>query len=190
MGKVKYNSALKGIRGKVDRWVFRRICGADVVSPVPIKNHRERKGEELANINRFAEAARSAKFASPEMVARYNARALQEPNMSAYSIRTRDYRTPPKIKLVYLLGYAGRPGDEILVHAWDDFEVKDVRIFIRRGGASLIESGFLERVADDLFRYVIKVAVPPGTDAWFEILARDNPGNETRWGSKMTVPEE
>lgn len=117
---VRSLSPPREVRGHVGRLIFRNILGTSVVSPSPYhKEERVRSPAEAATTTSFALAVQRARCVSPEMAARYAERAKQE-NKTQFSIRTRDAMRPPKISLVYLLGYTRKPGEEILITAHDD----------------------------------------------------------------------
>jgi hypothetical protein len=177
MAKVRYNRAIKDIRGKIDRFVYRRMLGRDVVSGEPGKQERKRAGAEAKNNDRFAEATEWAKRIPADRIPRYDAVAKRD-NISKFSARTRDFLRPPKIVAVFADLPAGLP---IFVIARDDFEVKEVRVTLRQPDGQLVESGTAVRCGHDLFRYVPSPTVPRSADLQIEVVARDWPDHVAKW---------
>lgn len=186
MARVKFNRAIEDIRGSLDGWTFRRMFGHSRVSPKPDSLPRARGAAEAATNDRFRKAVQAARSAPPEMVVRYDERARKE-NKSRFSIRTRDYMVPPKITVVCLNCYAGRPGEPIFVIARDDFEVKDVSVMIRQRDGVVVEAGKATLGKADVFRYDATASVSAGTELKIEITATDWPGNVTRWQGDLVT---
>ena len=187
MARIRFSSGIKEVRGTIGRVVCRQVHGKSVISPKPEpRRHRKRSVAEAETNSRFAHAARCARFASPEMIARYNERARSE-NTTRFSVRVRDYMCPPSVPAVFTGCYTGRSGDAIFAIARDDFEVKAVRVTIRRRGGESVESGFAARTEADVFRYSATVSIPTGTELELEVVATDWPGNDTAWRTQLVV---
>lgn len=187
MARIHYHTAIKAIRGRIGGLVCRQWQGGTYVTVRPTSGRRVRGAAEAATNDRFKEAVAAARHAPPEMIARYDERARQE-GRSRFSIRTRDYLVPPRISAVFAGCYAGRVGDPVLVIARDDFEVKEVRVTLRRGDGTVVESGLAARVPGDVFRYDASTAVPAGTALQVEVTACDWPGNTAAWQGEWVTP--
>src|SRR6185503_7193995 len=97
------------------------------------------KGGQLAGIARLKEQTKRSKHhATPEMKFRYRERAAQL-NKPYMAVQVADYMNAPEITAVFLAGYTGQPGEPILIHAHDDFEVKSLTVVIRLANGEVLE---------------------------------------------------
>jgi hypothetical protein len=141
MAKTQLNSALKGISGGIDAWVYRRIRGKTVISPRANPSIPPTPAQ-LAVRERFREAAAYAKsaLANPERRALYEP-AAQKANQPIFATVVADYLKPPTVMIVDLTGYEGQVGDPIRIVAVDDVEVTAVNVAIRAEDLTVLEEG-------------------------------------------------
>ncbi len=89
----------------------------------------------------FSKAATYAKnvLLEPDMQVVYSARAGN--GLTPYVLAMTDYLRPPEVREINTRDYEGKPGNKIHVDAWDDFEVKQVKVSILDAKGKEIEKG-------------------------------------------------
>ncbi len=179
MGKTTVNTALNGISGRVDQWVYRQVKDQTVVARRPVPSERDPSPRQLARRERFDQARLYAKtvLADPNRRRVYEALAAQC-NRRADRILMADYLTPPAIELIDVSAYRGQPGDVIQILATDDIEVVAVKVTIRRASGEVVEQGITTK-EHGLWRYPATAPVAAGENVTVLATARDRPGNET-----------
>ncbi len=183
MAKLDLNTALKGIHGRIDNWVYRQFGNRTIIGPRPVFTGAPTAGQ-LAFRERFQEATAFGRTALADPVLRplYVA-AARDRQQPLFSVVVADYFNPPVVAAIDAVGYRGRVGDVIKVTATDDFEVVGVEVVIRDAAGAVLEHGPAALV-DGQWTYVATVAVVLGETVTIEAVAKDRPGHT---GSK-TVP--
>ena len=132
----------------------------------------------------FIKAARYAKKAllNPDMLAAYTARARQ--GLPPYIVAMTDFLKPPFVDQVDVSGYAGNPGDKIIVTAGDDFEISSVMVQIFGADDVMIEQGActLDPISGN-YDFTATVELPDLTDVTIVAKATDFPAHS----GQMTV---
>ena len=141
MAKTQLNSALKGISGGIDDWVYREVRGKTVISrratfggePTPA---------QLAVRERFRQASSYAKMvlANPVLLAPYEPIAKAK-GLSLFTIILTDYLKPPVVDHIDLSGYHGLVGDPIRIRASEYVGVTAVNVAIRAPDLTVREEG-------------------------------------------------
>lgn len=141
MAKTQLNSALKGISGGIDNWVYRSVGGRTVISRRPTNTGPVSDGQRLVR-ERFRLAADYARAGSidPVQQAIY-APVAKEKGLSLFVVMLTDYLKAPVVNAIDLSGYRGRIGDAIRVRASDDVGVTAVNIAIRAEDLTVLEEG-------------------------------------------------
>ena len=183
MAKSTLNSALRGIHGKIDAWVYRNYGDRTVISRRP-EGTDARSPAQLAIRAAFKEAAAYAKAALADPVRRaIYATIAKARGRPLFATALTDYLKPPVVDAIDLGGYHGAAGDPIVVHASDDIEVTAVTVVIRDETDAVLEQG--AAVAQDgTWHYTATAAVPPGQSVTIEATATDRPGHA---GAKLTT---
>jgi hypothetical protein len=172
MAKVRLNSTLSGLSGKVDGWVFRQQDGRTIVQA-----HRASanppSAEQQSGRDRFraAQTYAAGVLADPFKRAVYQklgAARKRPPNTLLIS----NFLTPPTLECIELGGYNGHPGHSIQVEAIDAIEVVEVMIVIRDSAGGQVESG---PAAKDhgVWQYQTTATVPANLRWQLEITARN-----------------
>lgn len=176
MAKLTLNSALSGIHGRIDNWVYRRFGDRMIIGRRP-EFTGPPSAAQLAVREKFSEAAAYARTALADPVRQplYQtaARAKGRP---LFAFVMGDYLNPPEVKSIDASGYHGQAGDLIKVNASDDFTVTAVNVVIRDGSAAVLEQGPAALV-DGLWTYAATQAAAPGQTVTIEAAARDYPGH-------------
>lgn len=180
MAKLKLNSALKGIKGGIDDWVYRTVRGRIVIS--------RRRGPSIGPISAAQEAVRE-RF---RLAADYGRAGIQDPAMkviyepvakergiSLYSAMMTDYLTPPTVNVVDLTGYHGLVGDVVKVRASDDVGVTKVSVAINGADGTLLETGDAVLVFGSWI-YAATTQRVSGIPVTITATAGDRPGNVGR----------
>lgn len=175
MAKVTLNSALQGIRGRIDNWVYRRFGDRMVIARRP-EFTAEASPAQLAVRDKFKAAATYARnaLANPVSQALYQ-NAARVRGTPVFAFVMGDYLNPPEVRAIDASGYHGRAGDPILVSALDNFEVVSVNVAIRDAANAVIEEG-PAALAGGAWEYVATVAIPPGANVTIEAVAKDHAG--------------
>src|SRR5262249_51163139 len=133
---------------------------------------------ELANQEGFSQAVRYAKkvwASQPDLKERYIA-AGKLIGRQGFHLAKSDFRRPPKVVDLDLSDYTGAAGEEIKIMAEDDFEVKEVKLVIRKVGGAVIEEGAAVK-GDETWTYRSKNQVSSGQTVAIEVTAVDYPGH-------------
>jgi len=86
-----------------------------------------------------------------------------------------DLLPPPKIEIIELSCYQGKPGDLILLATSEDFGIWNVHIVIRDEAGNVVESGDAAPFEDapDCWDYMTTTSVPAGTHVTVSAAATD-----------------
>jgi hypothetical protein len=176
MGKTKTNSALQGLSGKIDGWVYRQVEGDIIVARRP-QEREAPVGEKEARTNiRFARAAEYSRSATAaKLKPRYAAVAPKRCRWNTMS--NRDFLIPPVIDDVSFCPVAGGNGQAIVVLAHDDFEVRSVHVRIVTAAAAEIERGAATLQPDGYWHYVTARFSTSEAPLTVEVTALDWPEN-------------
>jgi hypothetical protein len=131
MARTERNSALKGISGGIDNWIYRQRNGRTVIASRPTVVGIPTEAQ-LAVRERFRLAADYARAAvtNPAERAIY-APIAKEKGLSLFTVILTDYLKQPTVSSLDLSGYIGQVGDQIWIRASDDVGVTAVRVAIR-----------------------------------------------------------
>jgi hypothetical protein len=179
MAKVKLNPILEQISGQVGDLVFKRYGDKTIIGQKPDLSGVEATPAQLAARERFREAALYGKMvmADPDAKALYSevAKAKGKP---VFSLTIADFFNAPAVEEVDLSAYGGAAGDEIVIHASDDFAVLGVDVALSDGDGNPLESGAaLETPASSgRWVYMATSAVSTGTTVRIAVTASDRPG--------------
>ena len=176
MAKLDLNTALKGIHGRIDNWVYRQFGNRTIIGPKPVFAGAP-TAAQLANRERFQEAAAYGRAALADPVLRplYQAVAKAR-DLPPFAVIIEDFFTSPEVKEIDATGYHGHVGDLIKVSALDDFEVVWVEVVIRNAANVMLEQG-PAALLDGLWTYVATVSVAAGETVTIEAVAKDRPGH-------------
>lgn len=175
MAKITLNSALHGIRGRIDNWVYRRFGDQMIIARRPAGNGPP-SAAQVAVREQFRAAAAYAKAVLADPVLRSHYEAANNKGLSLFAFVMGDFLKPPVVSAIDAAGYHGRVGDRIKVSARDDFEVVTVNVMIRDATGAVLEQG-LAAPGDGGWAYAATVAVPIGTTVTIEAVAKDRPGH-------------
>jgi hypothetical protein len=176
MAKTNLNSALKGISGGIDNWVYRSVGGRMVISRRPTGSRPATPGQ-LAVRERFRLATEYAKATAADPVLR----ALHEPiakekGVALFVLLMTDFLRPPIVNNVDLAGYQGRVGDLIRIRASDYAAVTAVSVAIRAEDLTVLEEGAAV-LQFGTWVYTATTAQAPGVPVTITATAVDRPGN-------------
>ena len=179
MAKVKLNSALAGLHGKLSSWVYRRAGDRTIVSPKPAHDRKRKiSSDEQVTRIRLRSANSYALGVGPELMERYRAVARAR-HCPIFAVANRDFLNPPVIDAIDLGAYSGQPGQLIRIRAHDDFEVRDVAVAIHSASGAKLESGPAVRQPDDAWHYRAMVSAGLSGQVTIEVTARDWPEHAT-----------
>lgn len=177
MAKTQLNSALNGISGGIDNWVYRSVRGRTVISRRGT-NTSPLTEPQIAVRERFRLAADYAKAgtADPAQQAIY-APFAKERSISLFSAMMTDYLKPPVVNVIDLSAYHGQIGEPIRVRASDDIEVMGVHVTLQAPDLSVLEEGPAV-LQFGTWVYLTTTARPAdGTALTITAKATDRPGN-------------
>ena len=140
MAKVTFDSAIAGIRGKVDRFVYREHYGRTVVMPhVPRADKPSQAQRDHRERFQAAQAYAAAVLADPLIRDGYRQLALTRkcpPN----ALLVANFLNPPVIERTDFSAYQGQLGDLIRVVATDAIEVVGVTVRVHGADGALVET--------------------------------------------------
>lgn len=183
MAFINNNLFLLGATGMVgSQMVFRIRKGKIILSKRP-QLPKQRTDAQIKHAMRFKEATIYAKAAltDEETYKAYREKAQNsEDALTAYNVAVADYLNLPVIKTVNLDGYSGQPGEEIIVSATDDFQVKEVMVEIRQSDHTLVEKGTTIADANGLnWKYTTQSVNGLLAGSIITVRVSDRPGNVT-----------
>jgi hypothetical protein len=179
MAKSKNNVITHGLSGTIgDMLVFRQRAGETIVAKRP--THIAPASEkQIAQRIRFQQATVYAEtaLATPELKERYKEEAKKRKGVTAYNVAVADFFHAPDIDTIDLSGYTGTSDDQIRIIATDDFAVQSVHVSINTMDGELVEEGYAENTAGNLWIYKTTAENESLTGTKFVITASDIPGN-------------
>lgn len=180
MARVKTNPIIEQVRGAVGDLVFKKYGDDVIVSRKPDLTGQEPTEAQLAHREHFRQATLYGKMvkADPAVQAIYE-QAAKDQGKPAFSLMVADFFNAPSVDLVDVEKYAGRVGDEIVIHAHDDFQVTQVAVAITKADGQAVENGAAVETPANSGRWVYKAtaAVPTGTTVKIAVTAKDRPGH-------------
>ena len=181
MAKVKLNPVVEQVRGGIGDLIFKRYGEDVIVARKADTADRPWSEAQLASREHFRQAALYGKLmmADPAMKALYD-EAAKTHGKPVFSLTIADFFNAPSVDEIDLSDYTGRAGNEIVIRASDDFEVKDVSVAMTHSDGSLIESGAAVETPARSGRwvYTATVGVPTGTPVRIAVTATDRPGHQ------------
>ena len=110
------------------------------------QHHQKHKQKQVEHRYLFTKAVHFAQIqmADPVYGEKYRQAAKAKGLRNANNLAVRDYLRPPVIENLDAIAYHSEVGDEILIEAFDDFEVEKVAIEIYHLDGSLLEKGLAQ----------------------------------------------
>jgi len=147
MAKVKFETWMKGIRGKVGDFIYRLMPdGSTVVSQAPQSDHRDFSKKQLDHQRRFQQAAAYARQAAQHQPI-YAELAAAAPLRTAYNFAVSDWWHAPVIHRVE------RRDGRILVQATDNMLVTRVQVKLLDDAGNVLEKGEAVRGEGDWWEW-------------------------------------
>ena len=190
MKPVKFNPFLEALRGSFGDVVFRRFGQQVYLSHKPDMSGIRPSPAQLAHRERFRQAMLYAHRAlSDPLTAAPYRHAVRQPNQRASALALADFMHAPVIDAVDLSDYSGRPGDPIVVHAHDDFEVLLVQVSLSDASGAQLETAPAAEQPAGSGRWVYTAHCPlaPGTRVRATASASDRPGNRVEHSVEKTL---
>jgi hypothetical protein len=180
MAKQHGNSVMSSTRGMFNKQVvFRHREGEVILAGPPKKRGNKKATPSQRDIQAaFKKAARYGRLVMevPELKAAY--KKVAAPLQSAYNVAFRDAYTPPVVEKIITIGYRGEVGDIIMIEAFDDFKVNNVRLEIFNAAGELIESGPCEVDFKESWKYTVTRENASVQGTKIKATAFDIPENE------------
>ena len=178
MAKVELNMMVNGIRGQVDKAVFKRYRGRTILAHPPVQEG-ERTAAQTAHSERFKKAARYGRRALEDTAlrARYE-QAAEARDLPIFAVCMADYFNPPSIVSIDHSAYQWQAGDNIQIETMDDFGVAKVSVvLINADTGEPLENGLAleSSPGSELWNYTVKNAWP-GIPVNIQVTATDHPG--------------
>lgn len=176
MANLTLNSALQGISGRIDSWVYRKFGDRVIIARRPTITGSPTPAQLVVR-DRFKAAAAyaGAVLADPVLQPRYAA-AARARGISLFAFALGDFLRPPVVQAIDASGYHGVAGDLIKVEASDDFEVVAVGLVIRDASDAVLEQGPAALV-EGRWTYTARAVVGRGESVTIEATATDRPGH-------------
>jgi hypothetical protein len=191
MARAKLNPTIEELRGAIGEIVFKRVRGKIIATKKPVFSKEQKpSAKQLANRQRFREAAAYAKVAQKDPVLRpiYEPVARQR-QVAVYTVALRDHRNAPKIKHIYLWGYQGQPGEQIAIQAKDDFGLAELQVRLTTPDGTVVEGGqaLEDKPHSGFWLYTTTVAAVAGSTLRVEVEGADYAGNRVRAVEEIVV---
>ncbi|MFA0962074.1 hypothetical protein AB9P05_09725 [Roseivirga sp. BDSF3-8] len=184
MAIIKDNVWVEGASGAARKGsiVYRQRMGRTLVSGRPSSSSVPATDRQIAHRERFNRATVYAKLAlqNDQLRERYEDAAAGT-RLSAYNMAVRDSLKAPKIETISLDEYDGTTGSRIFVLAYDDFELKSLKVRLHNGAGNTLQEGDAT-LADDraLYAYTLTADVT-STPVYATAIAEDHAGNVTEY---------
>lgn len=176
MAKLSLNSALKGISGRIDNWVYRKYGDRTVLGRRPEFSGPPTVGQQAVR-DRFRAAAAYAKTVLADPVQRVDYEALARArSFPLFALIMGDYLNPPEVTAIDLADYHGQVGNVIRVEALDDVAVQAIGLEIRDATDAILEQGPAVLSAGR-WTYAATTVVPAGATVTIQATATDRPGH-------------
>ena len=142
MTRVKLNPMFEELHGKFGEIVYRKSYGKQRMSRNPNMTGVVPSAEQVAQRERFRQAAVYARLAFADEVARllYESVAKQR-EKPILAVMIADFLHAPSIDDLDVSAYEGRIGSPIYILATDDFAVQTVQVKIMDTNGQTLESG-------------------------------------------------
>jgi hypothetical protein len=170
-------------------WVYQIRNGKTHIGMKPMRGNGEPTEAQLAQHERFKEAAKYGKRALRNSALRpaYMA-AAKEMGKPAFALAVKDFFNAPTIESLDVAGYNGQPGQTIRFQASDDFGVVNAEVVIRDEYA-IVENG--SAVEDPEYpgqwNYVSTARVDHGAALLVSVTVTDRPGGEATQTAEVTA---
>ena len=185
MARLKGNAIAEGLSGSIGQmFTFRQIGGKTFVSKYQRATGVPATQKMTAARTRFGEATEYAKrvIRDPSLKALYQAAATG--GQRAFNVAIMDALNPPRVESIRAEIYTGRPGDQILIKATDDFKVAEVRVSVHTQSGELVEEGNAVMNENKLdWHYTATRKIPELSGSKITAVAFDLAGNR----DSMTV---
>jgi hypothetical protein len=157
--------------------VFRVVNGKTILSnrpkKRPITDHQKKIRENFLNAQHYAKL-RMKDAASKEEYSK----GISDRLTNAYTVALVDALKGPEITSVNTNDYHGRRGDEVAVHAIDNFSVTSVRVEVRSANGELLDSGNAMRQGATAWVFAASETITACPEVQIVVKAKDKPGNE------------
>jgi hypothetical protein len=189
MAKMKLSPAVATLSGKLGNMVHRQLWGQHVVSRLPDFTNRVLSADQIAQNDKYRNAAMVWDELAAEVKAGYKAwgKRLNKP---PYALFNKNFSRPPSVEEIDLSQYAGQAGQTIGIRAVDLFEVAGVEVTVRGVGGNVIEKGAAARKQGEKYQWTYQTTVgaqnPVGLSV--EALAKNWPGKEGNRVQLLTMP--
>lgn len=191
MAKLKLNSALKGIRGAIDGWIYRRFGDGSIVGRLGENDNAPTDGQ-LAQREQFRRAGDYAAtaLADPALRAFYERAAKDHATpIRPNAVALGDYFTAPVVTKIDATAYQGAAGNPIAVTTTTQVEVTGVVVSLRDTSVPGVPPALLETGAaalvDGKWVYTATSTAPAGHAVAIEAKAVAADGDErsltTQW---------
>ncbi|MGC3947742.1 MAG: hypothetical protein QM762_25100 [Chryseolinea sp.] len=188
MPKVGNNPILKKVSGMLgDTIVFRQGPDGTVMSNAP-KKSGILTDAQITLRSRFMSAVNYGRrsMQKPDVLAMYEA-GVDRKRKSAYTVAVSDYLSVPRIHQIDAKRYLGAVGQEVHVHASDDFRVQTVEVAIQNAAGAVVEQGEanLSEELHQVWIYIAKTENISLAGTIITVTARDIPGNVATQALKL-----
>lgn len=181
MAKMKLSPTVDAISGRLGNIVHRQLWGDHVLSRPPDFSLRVLSPKQLAQNNKYKQAALIWKGLPAQLKAAYRewGRRINKP---PYALFNQNYSSPPSVEDIDLSQYHGQAGHPILVRAVDLFEVAAVEVTVRRTEGDIVEKGPAAQNQSEpqAWLYAASVAVPAPASLVVEAVALNWAGGQGR----------
>jgi hypothetical protein len=182
------NPITNGFRGMLGGTVvFRVLNGKTVVSNRPRKAKKLTEHQE--NIKGcFLNAVHYAKRQMADAASReVYSKGVNEKLSNAYTVALVDFLKGPEITGVSTNDFHGRQGDEIIVHAIDNFKVASVWVELRSAAGDLLDAGNATQQTGTAWVFAATKDLAVSGEVQVVATAKDKPGHSAVKSVKVNV---
>jgi hypothetical protein len=189
MAKMKLSPAVATLSGKLGNMVHRQLWGQHVVSPPPDFTDRVLSADQVAQNDKYRNAAMVWDALAADVKAGYKAwgKRLNKP---PYALFNKNFSRPPSVEEIDLSQYAGQAGQTIGIRAVDLFEVAGVEVTVRAAGGNVVEKGAAVKKQGEKYKWAYQTTVaaqnPVGLSV--EAMAKNWPGKQGNRVQLLTAP--
>jgi len=189
MAKITLNPMFDELHGKFGDIVYRESYGNLLMSRNPKMKGVVPSARQLAQRERFRQAAVYAQAAFAEEPVRQLYAPIADQRLKPIlAVMIADFLHGPSIDELDVSHYEGRIGSPIYVWARDDFAVQTVQVKIVDSNGELRESGFAAvEPGVERWKYMGQMDLPSGISLCIQVLVTDRPGNMASKEAAKTV---
>jgi hypothetical protein len=193
MTKVYLQPGLRGLSGGMGDWVYQIHNGKTRVGMKPKASKKAATEAQIANRERFGEAALYAKMILDDPAKReFYEMVAEEMDLPVSAVVVKDYLSMPSFKALDLSGYQGGIGDPIQIRAQQAIGLASVNVELLGSDETVLEQGraFEKSTRTGYWIYMGQTVQTPGSQLTIRVSGVDHTGKKAEIAETVVVGEQ